>query len=235
MTYDFKQQFLKRSHLGPLGIDKESLKVRAVQCTGVWVQSQLSNVVCLRPCSLGLRVHPPEVRRSSLGVGEVAAQHSGVHPRPWPQDSLFHLYLGFISENTLVLFTAVEIKKTSSGGISFSLTFPDHGNKQRIVKEAIQWHNGSPGLVSLPALCHWTIQLTSKNLRFFTHEKKIRIPILLIYWVSSTVKWEKECKYFANTHYPSSSYSANPYISFHVHFHSLPPGHYHHRLAPGLL
>lgn len=90
MTYDFKQQFLKRSHLGPLGIDKESLKVRAVQCTAVWVQSQLSNVVCLRPRSLGLRVHPPEVRGSSLGVGEVAAQHSGVHPRLWPQDSLFH-------------------------------------------------------------------------------------------------------------------------------------------------
>lgn len=73
----------------------------------------------------------------------MAAQHSGIHPRPQPQDSLFHLYLGFISENTLALFTAVEIKKTSFGGISFSLTLLDHWNKQRTIKEAIQWSNGS--------------------------------------------------------------------------------------------
>ena len=120
-------------------------------------------------------------------------------------NTLFPLYLGFPSENTLLLCIALEIKKTRFGGISFPLTLLHHWNKHKIIEEAIQWHIGSPAQVPLPALCHWMILLTSQNLRFFIHEKKLRILILLIfiYCIISTIKWEKGmlvlCKHLSSS------------------------------------
>lgn len=169
---------------------------------GFWSKAQLSNVACLWPSPLLPSLL--ENRRSLSWSVDGWRWSSRIQAFTILDSCLGSSSLTcnfvFILERTLVLFTTVEIKKTRSGGVSFSLNPPQSPKQEG---QGCERSNSAGPLVSssssFPSSMSAEYSLSfSEPVSSFTKDRS-QFPPYLSTWLFQRSKEKRNIKYFANT------------------------------------